>query len=317
MTPAPQHAPEETKELAAVRGENRRLRRENKWHVMEVERLRTRVQELEAQLEAQRKRRGGRKRAATEPVSGQKASHFLVGDTIDWGVFYTLGSGMRILREQEKHAAWDFVAVDWSGSRVPKKFLRKPKFWSSPLALDWSAGGLPRIEYPNGRARPRVQSDPGQAPRVAGARSPATHTPKAQLPNEEALFNSTVIVEEEEDDELSCDWSGRWLPRFDGQCGGPRRRLPGPRGSRRGPRNAMGRNRQLDQIRCHLKPPQDPTAVDQQLALWQAQVAAAQTQRPVVPKRLFEVNKAPRCCPAPWLRQPRPLGQRGLRGGRS
>lgn len=289
MTPAPQATQPATKDdlsIAKLKGENRSLRRENKWHREEVDRLQARVAELEAQLQAVYKRRGGRMRANTEPTKANRPTHFIAGDRIDWSVFYLLGNGTKILQEQEKHKDWDFLAVDWSGPRVPDRLRKATKFWDRPLHLDWSDEGVPKITYPTARLRARKDSGSQKVKILWAERT----SPKAKP--EEPVLNSPLGKQAslevnfgDEPDELACDWSGHWLPRCDGTSG-PFRRLPGPYGRRRGPRNAMGRCRNLDQARCHLKSPAAPPT------------ASPGTPKGASPKNKMEMAISPWAFPA-------------------
>lgn len=260
MVPAPMQglAEEQPTRVAELKSENRRLRRENKWHRLEAEKWRARAEELEAQLAAALLRSKKGRRAATDrPTKPAPKAE----TPLDWNVFYMLGSGMKELKDKaDLTAYWDNLSVDWSGTYMPKSIVPRAKFWDRPLNLDWSSAGLPGIAYPGPRARVAARAREAKAPPAPadmpidwevfhmlgdGARllrgpyvDPLEDTdvwsPKSALCNE--CLNEVEMMrydDGEYEDELIIDWSGRWLPRRDGCCGPKRRPVGVPRGAHR------------------------------------------------------------------------------------
>lgn len=236
------------KQITALRAENRRLRRENKWQVMAAEKSQARVRELEAELAAVRPQKRVRQPRPSPPAT----------TSVDWFTWSLLGAG-RLLQNCEEARRWEGLAVDWSLKGLPRGIVPKTKYWDRGLALDWSADGLPTLPF---KFRP---------PRACHAAAPATPmavdwwvfdllaAPAQQLV---AQGRPARLLEEEE---MVVDWSGQYLP---GQAGRPCHQVAGRRYSRQdhkslkkaSPLLAPAPAPQLPALPTLLRRPQQPLA---------------------------------------------------------
>lgn len=223
-------------EITKLRTENRRLRRESKWHLAASQQWQERAKSLEAQLHVALAKNRGKGRVKEIQPSGTVTVKS-PADTVDWKVWHMLGAGMK--PRDPALAIWDNLCVDWSSRDLPKGVVPKTKFWDRLLHLDWSAEGLPKLEFKVKQVRarvPRARPAPEVGPvdwaiwETLGEGLKASGMIATIDQNIGQSAKKPCPKPDDDGDELILDWSGRHLPRAAGRTcrlAGGRRARPG------------------------------------------------------------------------------------------
>merc|ERR1719346_787529 len=108
-----------SREILALRVENKRLRQENKWHRAEAEKWQARTKELETVLQEHKvtqkrskpKKAGNRLHSQSKP---KQPSAVTAGNDTDWYVWHLLGAGEKKLaaKAEEGEIFWDNLQID-------------------------------------------------------------------------------------------------------------------------------------------------------------------------------------------------------------